>query len=279
MKIFSTGHDFNYSWEQVTAANWQKYPNELATHVVSVDILNREIDAERNVLRTERLIACKQAIPSWLRAIVGGDEYSYVREISEVDLNTKTLTMKSANMTMCNLLLVKETVTYSPDPKMPSERTRFEQEAEITAFLPFSRLCNKIEEWSVERFGQNASIGKRGFEGVLLTLSKTWIESELYVKDVSSSILKEVNQTLMKEIDDVNDKTQEVIQEVTDKTQEVIQEVSEKTHEVILEVSEMTQEVIIEVSEKTHEVINEVTVKTTSVLSAVSKLRGIWSRN
>lgn len=237
MKLFESKHLFDYSWEQVTAANWQKYPNELSTHVVSVDILNREIDVEKSVLRTERLLACKQAIPHWLRAIVGADEYSYVREISEVDLKTKTLIMKSANMTMSHLLLVNETVVYRPDPSMPESKTLFEQEAEITAFLSWSSICNKIEDWSVERFGQNAKIGKNGFEMVLQSLSEKWEESGLFVKDVSNSI--------MKEIDEVND---------------------------------LTHDVLVDVSEKTQEVFSEVSEKTTSVLSEVRKLRGVWGR-
>lgn len=218
MKLFESAHIFNYSWEHVTSANWQKYPNELSTHVVSVDILNREVDPDTNVLRTERLIACKQPIPSWLRALVGGDEYSYVREISEVNLATKTLVMKSSNMTMSHLLLVNETVTYTPDPGFPTGRTLFQQEAEITAFLSWNSICNRIEEWSVERFGQNASIGKRGFESVLNTLSQKIEQSEVLVKDVGSSILKE--------IDEVNDLTHELVHDVTEKTSSVLSEVN-----------------------------------------------------
>ncbi|GEQ70083.1 hypothetical protein JCM33374_g3759 [Metschnikowia sp. JCM 33374] len=217
MKVFESKHHFDYSWEQVTAANWQKYPNELSTHVVSVDILNREIDPEKQTLRTERLIACKQPIPRWLRSIVGGDECSFVREISEVDLKTKKLVMKSENMTMNHLLSVKETVTYTPDPSLENTRTIFEQEAEITAFSSFKSICNKIEDWSVERFGQNASIGKKGFESVLHTLTEKWEESGVLVKDVGSSI--------MKEFDEVNDKTQELVHEVTEKTSTVLSEV------------------------------------------------------
>lgn len=217
MKIFESLHIFDYSWEQVTAANWQKYPNELSTHVVSVDILNREMDPVTNVLRTERLIACKQPIPGWLRAIVGGDEYSYVREISEVNLATKTLVMKSSNLTMSHLLLVNETVTYTPDPELPSGRTKFEQEAEITAFSSWTSICNRIEEWSIERFGQNAKVGKKGFELVLHTLSQKIEESELLVKDVGV--------TIMKEIDEVNDLTHELVNDVTEKTSSVLSEV------------------------------------------------------
>lgn len=207
MKLFESTHAFEYSWEQVTAANWQKYPNELATHVVSVDVLNRSIDVEKKTLRTERLIGCKQSIPLWLRFIVGGEEYSYVREVSEVDLVNKTLVMKSSNLTMNHLLLVNETVIYKPDSELPNSRTSFKQEAEITAFGSITRICDKLEEWSVERFGQNASKGKLGFESVLKVLTEKWEESETFVSEVSDSIIKDISE--------VGDKTHGVLQEVT----------------------------------------------------------------
>lgn len=203
MKLFESNHFFDYSWEQVTAANWQKYPNELSTHVVSVDILNRDVDADRQVLRSERLIGCKQSVPRWLSYIIGGQELSYVREVSEVDLKNKTLVMKSHNMTMCHLLLVNETVVYQPDPDFPSSRTAFTQSAEITAYASIRRLCERIEDWSVERFGQNASRGKAGFEGVLKILLEKWDESGVLVSDVSQTL------------NSVSEKTTGVLKEVS----------------------------------------------------------------
>lgn len=172
MKVFSNQHVFGYSWDQVSAANWKKYPNEMSSHVVAVDTLRREVDPVTGVLRSERLITCKQAIPSWILALVGGSDVSYVREVSEVNPKTKTLTMRSVNMTMNHILSVYEIVTYSPNPENPRASTVFNQEARITAYASFRRLCNKIEDWSVERFGQNAKLGKAGFESVLQEVTK-----------------------------------------------------------------------------------------------------------
>ncbi|EER32074.1 protein MSF1 [Candida tropicalis MYA-3404] len=189
MKLFESEHFFNYPWDQVTAANWQKYPNELSTHVISVDILDRQLINNNQTLRTERLIGCKQPIPRWLSFIVGGATVSYVREVSEVDLISKTLVMKSMNLTMSNLLLVKETVIYKPDEELPLNRTTFLQSAEITAFASLSKLCDKLEDWSVERFGQNAKTGKEAFESVLNKLTSKWEENGIFE---NSTILQEV---------------------------------------------------------------------------------------
>ncbi|KAK9455177.1 PRELI-like family-domain-containing protein [Dipodascopsis uninucleata] len=172
MKFFASQCSFNYPWEHVSASAWRKYPNEMSTHVVAVDVLRREFNPQTGILTTERLITCKQNIPRWLLMIVGGRDTSYVREVSEVDPIKKTLILRSQNLTMNHLLSVQETVMYSPSKTDPT-KTVFDQNARIVAYAAIDRLCNKIEEWSVERFKQNAAIGKLGFELVLKKLADT----------------------------------------------------------------------------------------------------------
>ncbi|EPS37163.1 hypothetical protein H072_9236 [Dactylellina haptotyla CBS 200.50] len=176
MKVFESKCVFDYSWEEVSQANWRKYCawNDKASHVASVDTLSRSIDPVTGILRTERLIACKQSVPRWLTAVVGGADISYVREISYVDPVGKTVRMESQNLTFNNLLSVYETVTYRPDPSNPTTKTLFEQDAQFKAAGGFSRVCNKIEDWSVERFGQNAILGREGFESVLRMSRQAW---------------------------------------------------------------------------------------------------------
>lgn len=84
--------------------------------------------------------------------------------------------MKSMNLTFNNLLNVQETVQYLPDPQSPADRTIFKQDAKITAYGAFSRICNAIEDFSVERFGQNATKGREGFEAVLQMSQKAFRE-------------------------------------------------------------------------------------------------------
>lgn len=172
MKLFETTHHFEYPWEQVTAANWRKYPNELAAHVVLVDVLSRTIDADKQILRTERLIGCKQAIPRWLSYAIGAQESNYVREVSEIDLKNRTLVMKLMNLTLNHFMLVNETVVYKPNQDNPSHSTCFTQVAEITAYASIARICDKIEEWSIKRFQQNAQTGRMAFESVLKVFSE-----------------------------------------------------------------------------------------------------------
>ncbi|KAM7223319.1 protein UPS2, mitochondrial [Rhypophila decipiens] len=168
MKVFSNSETFDYSWEEVSTANWRKYCpwNEKSTHVVAVDTLSRTVDPATGILRTERLITCRQSVPDWLKSLLGvGMEESQVLETSYVDPAQKTVTMVSANLTLSNLINVQETVVYKP---LNEHQTQFTQDAKITALCGgWQRIKNSIEDTLVKRFRENAIKGKEGFESVL----------------------------------------------------------------------------------------------------------------
>jgi hypothetical protein len=90
-----------------------------------------------------------------------------VYETSYVDPVARKLTLCSMNMTMSDLLNVRETCTYQPVASAP-EKTTLTQRAEITALCGgWQKIKNSIEQFTVERFQQNAAKGKEGFEMVL----------------------------------------------------------------------------------------------------------------
>ena len=170
MKVFSSGCTFDYSWDEVSTANWRKYCpwNDKSTHVVGVDTLSRTVDPATGILRTERLITCDQSVPQWVLSILGGTNTSHVYEVSYVDPVAKKVTMCSTNLTWSNVLSVRETVIYRQSSLSPATTTEFSQEAKITALCGgWHKIKNKVEEASVDRFRENAKIGREGFETVL----------------------------------------------------------------------------------------------------------------
>ena len=176
MKVFSNAETYNYSWEEVSTANWRKYCpwNDRCTHVIAVDTINRDVDAATGILRTERLITCRQSAPAWLTSILGGGDESQVLETSYVDPANKTVTMVSANLTFNNLISVEETVVYKP---LGVGQTQFSQVAQITALCGgWQRIKNSIEDTLVARFGENAAKGKEGFESVLAMSRRVFAE-------------------------------------------------------------------------------------------------------
>jgi len=185
MKIFSSSYTFDYSWEEVSTNNWRKYCpwNPKADHVLAVDTLSRHVDAPTGILRTERLITCKQNAPQWICTILGSDTTSYVYEISYVDPKEKKVTMCSTNMTWSNLLQCRETVVYQPSSSQNNSKTDFKQEARIVALCGgWQKVKSKIEEASVERFRENAARGREGFEMVLEMSRRLFAEEREKVK-------------------------------------------------------------------------------------------------
>ncbi len=225
MKFFKSEQTFDYPWEQVSAANWQKYPNKISTHVKSVDVLRREFDPVRQTLTSERLIGCAQNIPRWLSFLTGGINKSYVREVSVVDLKNRKLTMKSCNLTWGSVLKVWETVTYSPDPKNPLCSTKFEQDAEIQASL-HCQIGDKIEQWSVDRFGQNAKKGKVGFDSVLEKLDPVWNEKFNDLSGKTSKLFDQMNSRTTSVLKELNDRADSVIKELNDRKECALQDVN-----------------------------------------------------
>ncbi|KAH3940068.1 hypothetical protein HBI56_218590 [Parastagonospora nodorum] len=197
MKYFQQTVDFDYSWEEVSTSNWRKYGpwNEKTPHVIAVDTLSRTVDPATGILRSERLITCRQSAPKWVTSILGAQDLSMVYETSYVDPVAKKLTLCSMNMTMSDLINVRETCIYQPtaSSSATAPSTTFTQRAEVTALCGgWQKIKNSIEQFTVERFQQNAANGKEGFEMVLEKARQVFQEQrELLQLQQQSPILRE----------------------------------------------------------------------------------------
>lgn len=52
MKVFSSKYTLDYSFEEVSTANWRKYCpwNDKSTHVIAVDTLSRQVDPATGIV-------------------------------------------------------------------------------------------------------------------------------------------------------------------------------------------------------------------------------------
>ncbi|KDQ20417.1 hypothetical protein BOTBODRAFT_100826 [Botryobasidium botryosum FD-172 SS1] len=171
--FFSQSFNYDHPWLHVTNGIWHKYPNSRSSHVVSVDVIDRSIDPHSGVVRTERVLGCKQAAPGWVVKLLGGSEDAFVREVSFVDPQTSRTTLISENLSLSQYMTVLEQITYEPSPADRASRTQFRQTAEIQARpmgLIWKAVGERLEAWSAQRFGDNARNGREGFENVLRVL-------------------------------------------------------------------------------------------------------------
>ncbi|TDL28870.1 MSF1-domain-containing protein [Rickenella mellea] len=171
MVYFSQQFNYNHPWSHVVIGMWHKYPNPHCSHVVTVDVLDRTVDPRTGIIRTERMLGCKQKAPIWVVKLFGGSEDAYVREISFVDPSTQTTSITSVNLSLSQFATCYEQIHYLPSPTNPSTQTVFRQTAEIQARMAIWRsMSDRVENWLAERFEQNALRGKLGFSDVLRSL-------------------------------------------------------------------------------------------------------------
>ncbi|EIN13409.1 MSF1-domain-containing protein [Punctularia strigosozonata HHB-11173 SS5] len=168
MHYFSQLFNYDHPWSHVVIGMWHKYPNPHCSHVISVDVVDRSVDPNTGIIRTERILGCKQKAPAWILKLFGGSEDAFVREISLVDPAKQEVTVTSINMSLSQFATCNEYIRYSP---AGASRTEFVQKAEIESRMTNWRiLADKVEDWLVQRFEQNAQLGKMGFNEVLRAL-------------------------------------------------------------------------------------------------------------
>lgn len=178
----------SHPWAHVVIGMWHKYPNSHCSHVITVDVVDRSVDPKTGIIRTERILGCKQKAPVMiskvrcsppsprgaplthhlLRQLFGGSDDAFVREVSFVDPATQQATITSVNMSLSQFATCNEFIRYSP---APDGTTRFSQTAQIQSRMAIWRsVSDRVERFLVQRFEQNAELGKMGFSDVLQRL-------------------------------------------------------------------------------------------------------------
>jgi len=162
MKIWSSEHVFNHTWENVVKAALQKYPNPLTPGVIGVDVVDRKIEGDS--IQTHRLMMTQWNVAPWISKLIGGNKTCYASEHSQVNRNTKTLSLRSRNLTFDNIINVDEKLEYSVHPE-DNEKTILKQEAVIT--VQNVPLIDYLENTFISRMNVNAQTGRQAIEFVI----------------------------------------------------------------------------------------------------------------
>ncbi|BGP18826.1 hypothetical protein JCM10213_003481 [Rhodosporidiobolus nylandii] len=136
VQLFTTSFPFSFPWPAQVYAVLNKYPNPLAPHVVSVDVVDRQILPDGTV-RSERILGIMQESPRWVRRMLGAPDITYAREVSFIVPSSlpnpsipsppgespslslqepPKLLMASTNLSLSSLLQCRESISYLPHP-------------------------------------------------------------------------------------------------------------------------------------------------------------------
>lgn len=166
MKKYEGSHTFQYSWQQLAIAFWRRYPNKYSKHVLSEDIIDRQIDNSGQLI-TKRLFVKTNSTPRWIERLMKTKNV-HILEESFVDPIKQTLTTITRNLGMTNLLSVEETCVYRPHPEN-NFWTIVERKANFDSKLAgFKRLA--ILTCGFERYKFNIRKTDSGFQQVIRKL-------------------------------------------------------------------------------------------------------------
>ncbi|KAM6909404.1 PRELI domain-containing protein 1, mitochondrial-like [Xenentodon cancila] len=159
--------DIKSPWHQTLVAFWQRYPNPYSSHVLTEDVLYREVTPSNHLL-SRRLLTKTNRLPSWAERVFPTHmaRAVYVLEDSIVDPQANTLITKTWNLNHNTLMTVVERCLFEGDHSRPSW-TRLRREAWISSSV--YGLARPIQEFGVARFKTNQDEALRG---LVLALSR-----------------------------------------------------------------------------------------------------------
>ncbi|CAN2390010.1 phosphatidic acid transporter activity [Pristimantis euphronides] len=164
VKYFLGFNELKSSWDQVFTAFWQRYPNPYSKHVLTEDILYRDLTGDHKLL-TRRLLTKTNRLPRWAECFFPANvaHAVYILEDSIIDIRKKTLITYTWNINHSTVMSVEERCVYCENPD--KNWTEVRREAWVSSkVFGFSR---PIQEFGLARFKSNVTKTMKGYEYIL----------------------------------------------------------------------------------------------------------------
>uniref|UniRef100_A0A3Q4AUA1 PRELI/MSF1 domain-containing protein n=1 Tax=Mola mola TaxID=94237 RepID=A0A3Q4AUA1_MOLML len=140
VKYFCNNTDIRSTWDHVVSAFWQRYPNPYSTHVLTEDVVYREVTADHRLL-SRRLLMKTNRLPRWAERFfpAGMSRSVYIIEDSIVDPVNRSLTTYTWNLNHTTLMSVEERCIFQDSVEQP-DTTQLSREVWISSSVyGFSR--------------------------------------------------------------------------------------------------------------------------------------------
>ena len=176
MKESEFQHVYDSDWERVTSCFWRKYWHPKCSHSKAF-VINRTIDPEGRLV-TKRLHVVYQEVPAFIRAIIG-NVVSYAGEESIVDPKTKTLTLRTKNLSLNTVALCDELCIYTPLREDPT-KTNYVKRIHVHGWL-CGLVNSQIENWCVDVDKKNRGNGINVMNDILQSFTNFIIPEHTHV--------------------------------------------------------------------------------------------------
>ncbi|POS82811.1 hypothetical protein EPUL_006602 [Erysiphe pulchra] len=185
VKIYESAFSYDYSFPAVTLAYFLRYPNPYSTHVLSTDVISRDIDSQGR-LHTVRVHRKRTRLPSAVLKFLphsvmaslsnnnqnnnggerGHSSESYILERSTIDIKEGWMRTESRNLDWTGILSVVEKQEYQR--QMPlTEKSKQDLSVAtgitgvVTTVIFRSRLGNRLRAKTVRAVGESTTSNSR----------------------------------------------------------------------------------------------------------------------
>ncbi|XP_036614900.1 PRELI domain-containing protein 1, mitochondrial-like [Trichosurus vulpecula] len=167
MVKYFLGHSvLRSSWDQVFAAFWQRYPNPYSKHVLTEDIVHREVTSDRKLL-SRRLLTKTNRMPRWAERFFPANVAHSVYILEDSIVDPQNQTNFTWNIDHVRLMVVEERCVYCVNPEN-SGWTEIRREAWVSSSL--FGVSRAVQEFGLARFKSNVTKTIKGFEYILAKL-------------------------------------------------------------------------------------------------------------
>ncbi|CCH44192.1 hypothetical protein BN7_3751 [Wickerhamomyces ciferrii] len=160
---YKSTHQYPFNFETVSVAVFNKYPNPYASHVLSVDTIDRELKDGK--LYTTRLIKKIGKLPRWVKPFLGRINHSWIVEKTILDPMKQKMQSYTRNLDHTKIIRVEEYTTYESSPSS-------EDKTDVIYNVKFSSgfknvIKDRIESYSHTKFQENIKNTKMGMSYVM----------------------------------------------------------------------------------------------------------------
>jgi len=225
---------FETNWSDTVEGAVHKYPNDHSQNMASVDILDRYIDDDGNLVSKKMLRTRFNPNPVMKTIMpilkMPPRTHQTTLELNKLDLGRKYFQLKSLNKTYFNSIRCFEVLEYTPDLDNPLTQTELNQYALIDMYanqksFTIRWAVYKGESVFAQQYIHNSKNNRQGLKDVIQNLQLEWA-------DLAKGVAKDLAKDAEKIGQEILDKTSVIGQEIVDKTVEVVDITVDKTVEI-----------------------------------------------
>jgi len=233
---------FEAPWADTVEGAVHKYPNDHSKNVASVDILERYIDDEGNLV-SKKMLRTRfnpNLLMQKIMPILGMPPRTHQTslELNKIDVGRKYFQLKSLNKTYLNTIRCFEVLEYTPDSEDPKNSTQLDQYALIDMYakqrsFTLRWAINQGESLFAKQYITNSKNNRQGLRDVIQNLQLEWAD---LAKEAARDFAKDaekIGKELISKVDEVGheivEKSVEIGHELVEKSVEVGQEIVVKT--------------------------------------------------